>query len=400
MSSRNRWVAISTNGLLSGIRDSDAISAFPLDARAAHHERIDTLVVPQESAHVVLVDVHLGHVLRGDLRLPAPPAGGEEEAGERVPRHGDVLRDLLPEPFVEYAEIADRDVVHVFIVLVRHGLVRRTHPPDREPRPENRRDVAALAHRIQIPDDVPVDVRDRHVRERRNVAFDAEGGAGLPDGHVERGPSEVRLLAHAAREIVPHPLPELDDAVRSGLLDHVLDQGRESDVDHEVLRRPHTKELITCFRCARHSFSALAATASPSRSRSRSTTIVRNRSQCPAVMYGAVVPTSLYALVTIYWRGPGPTRAPRVDWFSRRYSRGSSWFGIDDEKMRPSTPENIAMSRSFSSRARFSSVSKRCFRWPTVSAPIVLSTWPAKGIYPPRFSPYELNRICRASSGE
>src|SRR3989442_14880691 len=99
MSSRNRWVAISTNGLLSGIRDSAAISAFPLDARAAHHARIYTLVVPQESAHVVLVDVHLGHVLRGDLRLPAPPASGEEEAGDRVPRHGDVLRDLLPEPF-------------------------------------------------------------------------------------------------------------------------------------------------------------------------------------------------------------------------------------------------------------------------------------------------------------
>src|SRR2546428_148794 len=180
MSSRNRWVAISTNGLLSGIRDSDAISAVSLDPRAAHDERVDALVVPQEGTHVVLVDVHLGH--------------------------------------------------------------------------------------------------------------------------VERGPSEVGLLAHAAREIVPHPLPELDDAVRSGLLDHVLNQGRESDVDHEVLRRPHTKELITCFRCARHSFSALAATASPSRSRSRSTTIVRNRSQCPAVMYGAVVPTSLYAIVTISWR--------------------------------------------------------------------------------------------------
>src|SRR2546428_744836 len=206
MSSRNRWVAISTNGLLSGIRDSDAISALSLDPRAAHDERVDALVVPQEGTHVVLVDVHLGHVLRGDLRLPAPSAGGEEEAGERVPRHGDVLRDLLPEPFVEDAEIADRDVVHVFIVLVRHGL-----------------------------------------------------------------------------------------------LDHALDQGRESDVDHEFLRRPHTKELITCFRCARHSFSAFAATASPSRSRSRSTTIVRNRSQCPAVMYGAVVPTSLYAIVTISW---------------------------------------------------------------------------------------------------
>src|SRR5439155_3736025 len=110
MSSRNRWVAISTNGLLSGIRDSDAISAFSLDPRSAHDERVDALVVPQESAHVVLVDVHLGHVLRGDLRLPTPAPCGEEEAGERVPRHGDVLRDLLPEPFVEDAEIADRDV--------------------------------------------------------------------------------------------------------------------------------------------------------------------------------------------------------------------------------------------------------------------------------------------------
>src|SRR5204863_7574800 len=29
-----------------------------------------------------------------------------------------------------------------------------------------------------------------------------------------------------------------------------------------------------------------------------------------------------------------------------RSSRGSSWFGIEDEKIRPSTPENIAMSRS------------------------------------------------------
>jgi len=53
---------------------------------------------------------------------------------------------------------------------------------------------------------------------------------------------------------------------------------------------------------------------------------------------------------------------------------------MDDEKMRPSTPENIAMSRLFSSRARRNSVSRRCFRWPTVSAPIVLSTWPAYGI--------------------
>src|SRR5437899_7522604 len=133
MSSRNRWVAISTNGLLSGIRDSDAISALSLDPRAAHDERVDALVVPQEGTHVVLVDVHLGHVLRGDLRLPAPSAGGEQEARERVPRHRDVLRDLLPEPLVEHAEVADRDVVSVLVVLVRYALVRRAHPADAQP---------------------------------------------------------------------------------------------------------------------------------------------------------------------------------------------------------------------------------------------------------------------------
>src|SRR5256885_2177284 len=85
MSSRNRWVAISTNGLLSGIRDSDAISAVSLDPRAAHDERVDALVVPQEGTHVVLVDVHLGHVLRGDLRLPAPSAGGEGKQASEFP---------------------------------------------------------------------------------------------------------------------------------------------------------------------------------------------------------------------------------------------------------------------------------------------------------------------------
>src|SRR5713226_896371 len=154
MSSRNRWVATSTNGLLSGIRDSDAISAFPLDPRPAHDERVDALVVPQEGAHAVLVDVHLGHVLRGDLRLPAPAARGEQEARQRVPRDRDVLRDLLPEALVEHAEVADRDVVDVLVVLVGHGLVRRTHSPDRETRPEDRRDVAALAHRVEVADDV------------------------------------------------------------------------------------------------------------------------------------------------------------------------------------------------------------------------------------------------------
>src|SRR2546422_11700961 len=105
MSSRNRCVAISTNGLLSGIRDSDAISAFSLDSRPAHDERVDALVVPQEGAHVVLVDVHLSDVLRRDLRLSAPAARGAQEACERVSRHLAVLRDLLPESLVGHAEV-------------------------------------------------------------------------------------------------------------------------------------------------------------------------------------------------------------------------------------------------------------------------------------------------------
>jgi hypothetical protein len=63
--------------------------------------------------------------------------------------------------------------------------------------------------------------------------------------------------------------------------------------------------------------------------------------------------------------------------FRRRYSRGFSSFGIEDAKIRPSTPRNIAMSSALSSRHRRSSVSRRSLRWPTVSAPIVLSTLPA-----------------------
>src|SRR5712692_513490 len=54
------------------------------------------------------------------------------------------------------------------------------------------------------------------------------------DRDIERGPPEVCLLPHAGREVVPHALPELDNAVGSGLLDHVLDQGSESDIDHRV----------------------------------------------------------------------------------------------------------------------------------------------------------------------
>src|SRR5256885_14991748 len=145
MSSRKRCVAISTNGLPSGIRDSDAISALALDSRPAHDERVDALVVPQEGAHVVLVDVPLSHVLRGDLRLSAPAARGEQEAGERVPRHGDVLRDLLPEPLVEHAEVAHRDARHVLVVFVRHGLVLRATPVDRDLATEYCEDVAGPA---------------------------------------------------------------------------------------------------------------------------------------------------------------------------------------------------------------------------------------------------------------
>src|SRR3989442_15274264 len=41
MSSRNRCVAVSTNGLLSGIRYSNAISTLPLHSRPAHDHRVD-----------------------------------------------------------------------------------------------------------------------------------------------------------------------------------------------------------------------------------------------------------------------------------------------------------------------------------------------------------------------
>src|SRR2546428_2936088 len=144
MSSRNRWVAISTNGLLSGIRDSDAISAFPLDARAAHHERIDTLVVPQESAHVVLVDVHLGHVLRGDLRLPAPPASGEEEAGERVPDTGVVFPVSSPNPSWEAPEVQTAIVVTVSVYSSGTALSAGPIPPTPERLPKVLGAVPAL----------------------------------------------------------------------------------------------------------------------------------------------------------------------------------------------------------------------------------------------------------------
>src|SRR2546428_13406733 len=132
MSSRNKWVAISTNGLLSGNRESEAISAVPLEARPAEDEGVHAFVVPQERPDVVLVDVHLRDVLRGNLRLPAPAAGREQEAGEGVPGDRDVLRDLLPEPPVEDAEVAHGDVVDVLFVLVLSGLVPWPNPSDTE----------------------------------------------------------------------------------------------------------------------------------------------------------------------------------------------------------------------------------------------------------------------------
>src|SRR3989442_5894666 len=94
MSSRNKWVAISTNGLLSGNRESEAISAVPLEARPAEDEGVHAFVVPQERPDVVLVDVHLRDVLRRDLRLPAPPARREHEAAQGGPAQHDVPRDL------------------------------------------------------------------------------------------------------------------------------------------------------------------------------------------------------------------------------------------------------------------------------------------------------------------
>src|SRR5438105_2135242 len=233
-SSKNRCVAISTNGLLSCIRASEGISPLLLEPRPSEDERVHALVVPEQRPDVVLVDIHLHDVLGRDLRLAAPAAGGEEEARERVSSDGHVLRDLLPEPFVEDAEIADADAVDVLVVLFRDGLVRGAHPSDGEARPEDRRYVATLAHGVQVPDDVAVDVRDRHVRERRDLTLDAEGRPSLPDRDVEGGPTEVRLLAHPPREVVSDPLPELDHALGPGLLDHVLDQRGEGDVDHRT----------------------------------------------------------------------------------------------------------------------------------------------------------------------
>src|SRR5438132_13943314 len=95
MSSRNKWVAISTNGLLSGNRESEAISAVPLEARPAEDEGVHAFVVPQERPDVVLVDVHLLDVLRRDLRLLVPAAGRVQDAGEGVLGDRIDIRDLF-----------------------------------------------------------------------------------------------------------------------------------------------------------------------------------------------------------------------------------------------------------------------------------------------------------------
>src|SRR2546425_12042831 len=133
-SSRKRWVAMSTKGLLSITRPCSIDStSFLLQAGAPHQERVHALVVPEEGPHVLGVDVDLREVLRRDAGLAVESAGREEEALERVPRHGDVLRDLFPEPLVEHAEVAPRDVVEVLVVLLRDRPVRGAQLADRVP---------------------------------------------------------------------------------------------------------------------------------------------------------------------------------------------------------------------------------------------------------------------------
>src|SRR5256712_14105958 len=173
-SSRNRWVAMSTNGLLSTTRpcSRDSTSSL-LQPRPAHDDGVHALVVPEEGPDVLGVDVALREPLRGDPGLPVEPAGREEEALQGIPRDGDVLRDLLPEPLVEDAEVAPRDVVEVLVVLLGDDTIRTAEPPDGVPDAHRGREVAALLHRVDVADDVAVHVGDRHVRERGHVALDA-----------------------------------------------------------------------------------------------------------------------------------------------------------------------------------------------------------------------------------
>ncbi len=68
--------------------------------------------------------------------------------------------------------------------------------------------------------------------------------------------------------------------------------------------------------------------------------------------------------------------------------------------MRPSTPMNRVMSIPFSTAARSSSISRRCLRRVTVSAPIRLSVFSSLTLMVAHCNPYVSKMIWRASSGE
>src|SRR3989475_9215131 len=261
---------MSTNGLLSTTRPCSIDSTSPLlQAGPPHQEGVYALVVPQEGPDVLGVDVDLREPLPGDSRVPVEPAGREEEALEGVPRDRDVLRDLLPEPLVEDAEVAPRDVVEVLVVLLGDRAVRGAQLPHGVPDPHRGREVAALLHRVDVADHVAVHIRDRHVREGGDVPLDAVRGAALPDGDVERGPAHVRLLPDAVREVLPDALPELDHAVRARLLDQVLDQGHERDVEHRGPAPPSLTRTTSASSAPRRSTPAAPSPRTPLRRSSR-----------------------------------------------------------------------------------------------------------------------------------
>src|SRR2546426_6853445 len=362
---------MSTNGLLSTTRPCSIDSTSPLlQAGPPHQEGVHALVVPQEGPDVLGVDVDLREPLPGDPRVPVEPAGREEEALEGVPRDRDVLRDLLPEPLVEDAEVAPRDVVEVLVVLLGDRLVRGAQLPDGVPDPHRRREVAALLHRVDVPDDVPVDVRDREVREGRHVPFDAVRRAALPDGDIDRGPPHVRLLPDPVREVLADPLPELDHPVRAGLFDEVLDERDERNVQHRD-RAPsalhHTKDFSRFRTSGTHSRLAPSADVSPAILPTSAMTRSRNRSQCDSVMYAAEVPTSLNAIVMISSSGPTPTAVcsrfftyARTSMF-RLYPRVSSNFSTNNA--RESFFSSTATSGEYADRSAsdIPRSSRRCF---------------------------------------
>src|SRR2546428_7587105 len=370
-SSRNRWVAMSTNGLLSITRPCSMDStSFLLEPGPAHQQGVHTLIVPQERHHVSGVDVDLREILRGDPCLAVEPAGRQQEAFERVPGHGDVLRDLLPEPLMEDAEVAPRDVVEVLVVLLGDDTIRTAEPPDGVPDAHRGREVAALLHRVDVADNVAVHVGDRHVRERGHVALDAVRRAALPDGDIERGPPHVRLLPDPVREVLADPLPELDPPVRAGLFDEVLDERDERNVQHRD-RAPsalhHTKDFSRFRTSGTHSRLAPSADVSPAILPTSAMTRSRNRSQCDSVMYAAEVPTSLNAIVMISSSGPTPTAAcsrfftyARTSMF-RLYPRVSSNFSTNNA--RESFFSSTATSGEYADRSAsdIPRSSRRCF---------------------------------------